>query len=168
MCAKSSFSYSPMPSELCASLVRFKKKKTCKVRRDEIDLLTLISIHFLCPAAAHQRFSRKSQTQPGLPRGCGKADQRGQQYHTWRDWSAWQDGEVWRRKKAVCNSKWKKTLLQRTGIQNSRYVLSMHNWFLTDHSRRWLDEDLLYCSLLAASFLSTLGMSIFIVNDIHL
>ena len=57
------------------------------------------------PAAPHHHLPGESQAQRGLPRGGREAHQAGQQHHAGRLRSAWQNGQVWRRKEAVCNSK---------------------------------------------------------------
>lgn len=58
------------------------------------------------PAAPHHYLPGESQDQRGLPRGGREAHQGGQKHLSGWHWGARQDGEVWRRKEAVCARKW--------------------------------------------------------------
>lgn len=105
------------------------------------------------PAAPHHCLTGESQAQRGLPGGGREAHQGGQQHHTGRLRSAWQDGQVWRWKE-VCNSKWKRQHLatfQRNNLQNrltDHYVFNCSNWLLEGWKSAcfWFSEGLVVVS----------------------
>lgn len=102
------FKSSSVLSTLCQVIVLQQSWQLWRIEKTSFVLLIVPSLHPLPPAASHHRLSRESQAQRGLPRGGREAHQGGQQHHAGRLWSAWQDGQVWRREEAVCDSKWKR------------------------------------------------------------